>query len=98
MRTKEFDMKTFLILVASLVLNQTVFAEGDPNLAMPEAGASEAGSVATAAVAVGGQPAVCKTCMTAGQANLGNNIGVLNSVNASSSGSSGPSSPVKTGN
>ncbi len=95
-------MKIFLILLTAAVLNQSVFAIGasgdDPNSAKSESSTSEAGSVATAAVAANGQPKVCTTCMTAGHASMSNTAGVLNSTNASSvapSSSSGPTSTSK---
>ena len=92
-------MKLFLSLIAILFLTQNVFATGasgeDPNIEMSP-NASEAGTLATAAVAAGSQPKACVTCGTAGTASMVNSVGVLNQENVSSSGS--PSSgPVKTG-
>jgi hypothetical protein len=94
-------MKLLLVFSMTVLLNQTVQAQGgigeDPNLA--KSTTAEAGSTFTSAVSKGDQPAFCEKCEERTSARLSNNVGVLTSTSGSSGAplidSSGK--PVQTG-
>lgn len=97
-------MKLFLSLIATLFLNQNVFASGmaadesklNNSPASSSSSSTQAGSTFQSAVKKGDQPDFCPLCEANEKARLSNNVGV---INTSSGGVLTDSSgkPVKSG-